>query len=218
MHLDKIKLKAIELRKQGFSYSEISNSIGIAQGTCSAWLAHITLSPKAKKILLQKGLAGRLKGLNKRNQNIKDKYRAIEQIVSYDLKSLDNSLLTRRLLCSFLYWAEGSKSRNEFKFINSDPMMIKLFLKLFRESFNLDENKFGAIIHIHSYHDKFTQLQFWSKLTKISVNRIGIYHKKNSGKRKRLNYQGCITINYYDVKLYKALTNYYQLYAHSMGA
>jgi len=218
MHSNDLKFKAIKLRKQGYSYSEVSSALNVPEGTCSSWLARIKLSRKAKTLLQKKALNGALKGLNKRNQNLQDKYKAIEQIVSHDLRYLDNSLVTKRLLCAFLYWAEGSKNRNDFKFVNSDPTMIRLFLELLRESFRLNEDKLAAVLHLHSYHDKSLQLQFWSELTKIPLNRIGIHHKKNSGKRKRLNYQGCIAINYYDVKLYKALTSYYILYAQGMGA
>lgn len=52
-----IKEKAINLRKRGFSYSEILEQIPVAKSTLSSWLHSIGLSKKQKQRLTEKKLA-----------------------------------------------------------------------------------------------------------------------------------------------------------------
>jgi hypothetical protein len=82
-------------------------------------------------------------------------------------------------------------------FTNSDPKLVKTFLKLLRNSFTLDEKRFHPCIHIHSYHSPKVQLDFWSKVTDIDKQQfIKPYRKANSGKRIREGCQGCIDVRY----------------------
>ena len=41
-----------------------------------------------------------------------------------------------------LYWAEGAKARAELTFVNSDPLMMVLFIKFLREAMRIPEEKF----------------------------------------------------------------------------
>jgi hypothetical protein len=97
-----------------------------------------------------------------------------------------------------IYWCEGGKNaKYGVAFTNSDPKLVRTFLTLLRENFNLDERKFHPGIHLHSYHSPGTQLDFWSKVTDIDKQQfIKPYLKPNTGKRIRKNYQGCISLRY----------------------
>jgi hypothetical protein len=102
-----------------------------------------------------------------------------------------------------LVFYAGNKS---VSFINSDPEMIKYFLDVFRKAFKVDEKKFRALIHLHEYHDIDKQTDFWSKITRIPKEQFTKpYRKENGGKRKRENYQGCVSIRYNDRKIAKEL-------------
>lgn len=68
------------------------------------------------------------------------------------MEGIDYSPEIQKLLCAVLFWAEGSKN-GTIKFTNSDPKMISVFLKLFRATFEIDEKKLRAIVHIHEYHN-----------------------------------------------------------------
>ncbi|WP_165969004.1 helix-turn-helix domain-containing protein [Actinomadura sp. KC06] len=43
---DKLKPKAIELRRQGWTYREIAGSLDISISTCSLWLRDVTAPPR----------------------------------------------------------------------------------------------------------------------------------------------------------------------------
>ena len=49
----KEKIRAIQLRKQGKSYSEILKKISVSRSTISLWLRNIKLTRKQKNILLR---------------------------------------------------------------------------------------------------------------------------------------------------------------------
>jgi hypothetical protein len=114
-------------------------------------------------------------------------------------------------MCSLLFWAEGQKDvRAGVTFINSDPNMIQTFLKLFRHSFEVDESKFHALVHLHEYHDTKVQLEYWSKLTGIPLKQFWKpYLKPHTGKNKRIDYPGCISIRYLDSQFGKLLKMIY---------
>ena len=198
---------AIELRKKGYSFTEISNELHISKSTASVWCRNIQLSDVAQKRLRTKVTLGQMKSAeNKRN-------RTEQQLIDY-WENANNQIanqkydqLNPKLFCSLLYWCEGGKYDNTFvQFTNSDPLIISAFLTLLRKSFVLNEAKFRVCIHLHSYHSNVKQTEFWSKLTKIKKKQfIKPFKKENSGKRIRLNYQGCLQIRYYDTKVTRDL-------------
>lgn len=162
------KLKAIELRKKGYSLSEIVAKIGVAKSSVSVWVRNVFLSDKARRRLLTKIKLGQLisaENKRQRTQKIIDNYRrqAIREVVR---KSLDK--IYKKIMCSLLYWCEGSKDYYKgVYFANSDPRLVKTFLQLFRESFDLNEKRFRACVHLHQYHNSMKQLKFWSDITKF---------------------------------------------------
>jgi len=82
----------------------------------------------------------------------------------------------------------------------------------------VDETKFRALIHLHEYHDESKQKKFWSDITKISENKFQkSYLKINTGKRIKENYPGCISIKYYDAKIFKELKALYKSFYKYIG-
>ena len=214
-HNLKLKERAISLRKKGFSFREISEVLYISKSTASLWLKDVELSVKAKDRIKKLGIEGREKGnitrreaTEKENKLIRRKSEGILE----ELKNIENNISFSKLICAILYWCEGGKlDGGRMSFINSDPSMVSYFLKMFRKSFNISESKFRISIHLHSYHNPKKQIEFWSKVTNISSRQfIKPFLKKNSGKIKRDNYQGCISIRYYDYKVRKELIDLYK--------
>ncbi|MGI9027461.1 MAG: hypothetical protein ACR2FM_01295 [Candidatus Saccharimonadales bacterium] len=120
-----------------------------------------------------------------------------------------------KLICALLFWCEGGKEvKSGMYFINSDPAMICMFLKLFRSSFDLDDRKFRIMLHIHSYHNEAQQILYWSNLTQIPANQFyKPFHKPHTGKNKKPGYQGCISVRYLNAHVAKQLKMTYVLFA-----
>jgi len=193
------KLEAIRLRKKGFSLNEITREVGVAKSSVSLWVRNIDLDEQAKSRLLTKIKLGQLNaGESKRNKVRKD----LDNYFSAALKNLESEKLSPEIakaMCAIIYWCEGAKNPyGGGRFTNSDPKLMATFLYLFRNSFTLDERKFRVCVHLHAYHKKRKQLEFWSKVTKIDVCQfIKPFQKPNTRIRVREGYQGCASVYYH---------------------
>lgn len=210
-----VKEKAISLRKRGYSIKEVAKILGIAQSTSSLWLNNILLSTKAQERLKERRILGQYKSIQ-----IARKRRMLQQLI---LTNEANELLSRilitpeihKLCCALIFWCEGAKDSRLVKFTNSDPSLIKLFLDLLRIGFNINESKLRILMHLHEYHIEEKQKIFWKKITEIPFSQFHrSYLKPNTGKRKRLNYPGCVSVSYYDAKVAKELATIYNAFAH----
>ena len=198
-----IREKALKLRRSGHSFSEISRQLHVSKSSISMWVGTVVLSPSASERLFKKVKFGQIMFANKIRR------KTILREASYLQEAriaLVNNPDYRKIMCAMLYWCEGNKSPKSVIFTNSDPMLVKTFLKLLRESFVLNEKRFHPCVHIHEYHSASRQLDFWSKITNISKRQfIKPYRKPNTGKRIREGYQGCLSLRYHDSDLARRL-------------
>lgn len=198
-----IKNKALKFRRSGHSLGEISRQLHICKSTISEWVGRVELNSRARKRLFRKVKIGQMMFAEK----IRRKTMAREEFYLQEARAaLVNGPDYRKIMCAMLYWCEGNKSPKGLIFTNSDPKLVRTFLKLLRESFALDERKFHPCIHIHEYHSAARQLDFWAKMTNISKRQfIKPYRKPNTGKRIRKGYQGCLSLRYHDNDLARRL-------------
>jgi len=202
-----IKNSAIKLRRLGYSLNEIHDKLKVSKSVISGWVRDLSMSEKAKTRLLKKIKIGQFISA----ENKKRKTRQI--IETYFEKAIKNLRRVRindnlsKLICSLIYWCEGTKNLNSgISFANSDPQLVRTFLKLFRNSFNLDENKFRVCVHLHEYHNSKKQLKFWSDVTGINQGQfLKPFLKKNTGKIIRNDYNGCVSIRYHDTAIARQL-------------
>lgn len=110
-----------------------------------------------------------------------------------------------KIFITLLYWAEGAKTGGDFNFINSDPLMIKVYLSLLRKAYCIDESKFRVCVHLHNYHNQEEILDFWSKVTAICKKQFSVYNKPHTGHNKKKGYKGCLSIRYKDSKIRKEI-------------
>lgn len=200
------KREAVRLRKKGYSLNEISNKVGIAKSTASLWLREVKLSHTAIKRLLDRESMGRIKLNLAKAERRKILQEIADDKAAHLLSSLRLDWNYSKIYCALLYWCEGGKRDGGVYFTNSDPKMISIFLKLFRKAFSLDESKFRVHVHLHDYHSPTKQLKYWSQIAGIPLKQFSKpYQKKNTGKRIRENYQGCVSIRYCDVNIVREI-------------
>lgn len=193
MYGGKLKNQAIELRRNGFSYSEILKEIPVAKSTLSLWLHSVELAQAQKQRLTEKRLwAAKKGGEAKRNQRLSIT-NEIKSLAKQDINAISNRELW--LMGCMLYWAEGSKEKENrpgsgIIFSNSDPFMIKLFLIWLTNSLSVASGDIRFSIYIHdSCKDKVNDvIRYWSAQTGFSTDRFDkIYYKKHKVKTKRKN-------------------------------
>lgn len=176
------KQKALALRLQGKSYKEIMRMLNISsKGTLSYWLSHVQLSSEAKKRLqrnIDKAIGGGLMRFNeKRTKRIRQENKiAIEKSME-SVPYLSPTTLT--LIGASLYWGEGYKRQPSFRtpqisFGNTDPNMIKIFMRFVREVLKIPEHKISVKVQIHPHMHINRPIRFWSRVVNIPENKIKI--------------------------------------------
>ncbi|MFZ2193636.1 MAG: helix-turn-helix domain-containing protein [Candidatus Moraniibacteriota bacterium] len=176
----KDKEQAIRLRRSGLSYNEISKKLGIPKSTLSFWLSDLEISKKAKIRIASRVYTGSVAGLIKRNKNqtflAKERADKIRNTAKLETKELMKNKLF--LAGISLYWAEGYKKGAQgskwkaVDFANSDPEMIRMMMRFFRNICNVGDEKIKMQIIAHENVDIDETVQFWSKLTKIPNNQF----------------------------------------------
>ncbi len=180
--------RAIILRKKGYSYSEILKRIPVAKSTLSLWLRSVGLSKKQKQRLTEKKLAAALRGAKvKRNYRLTITKEIIERAKN-EIGRLSGRELW--LIGIALYWAEGAKQKENnisqgVKFNNSDPAMIKVFVRWLRNACKIVDSDINFRIALHeSARHRLKEIQeYWANITGFSISNF----QKIDWKKHRIN-------------------------------
>jgi transposase-like protein len=215
---ESVKEKAKEMRLAGKSISEICRATGIAKSTCSIWMQKIPVTKEIQKRIDELQAAGTLKGLAAiaARREMAQRELDMEAANIWSRLSISDSKDFWQVCASLLFWCEGSKQLSNMVFSNSDPAMIKIYLGALRNGFKIDEKKFRIHLHLHEYHDVPKQIQYWSEITGIPAEQFSKpYIKPHTGKRKRDNYPGCVSLRYGEAKLARKLSAIYHAFVHT---
>lgn len=205
-----IKTKVLRLRSEGNTYSEIRNMlrIEIAKSTMSIWCRNVKLPVWYKekiKNINNKNLIRIRPIAHEVNRKKRSEYlRFLLQKNSHLLKKLDKP--TQKLLLSILYLGEGAKYKSSqmLSLGSSSPDIIKFYLKLLQNCYNIDESKFR--VRIQCRFDQNIKLleSFWLRLTKLK--KIQFYPTyidvRTKGKPTlKKGYKGVCTIHYFSTEI-----------------
>lgn len=208
----KDKQKAFELRKLGRSYNEINRILGIPKSTLSLWLKNVQISKSIKNSNIQKSKTIWAKNIIQYNKirSLKARHAAQQLQNEAAQEIVTNSQIDLKILGTALYWAEGYKrAKWSALFCNSDPVMIKLIMRFFREVCKVPEDRFRPQVQIHPHVSIQKAEDFWAIVTKLpkKLFRKPLVQLSKSSKQKmpphRLPY-GTFRVGIADVKiLYK---------------
>ncbi|MFZ2226765.1 MAG: hypothetical protein WA064_05230 [Candidatus Moraniibacteriota bacterium] len=211
----KDKVKALALRKKGFSYNEISKKLEVPKSTLSYWLADVVISQKAKNRIASRVFAGSVKGLIERNKNqtalAKERAKAIREIAKKEVRNLMKNKLF--LVGISLYWAEGYKKGaygSKWKavdFANSDPELVKIMMNFFRKVCRVESEKIKVQLIAHKNIDMDEAVSYWSGLMKLSKSQFMktscAVSSASKGKRNKNSLtHGTVHIRINDVRLF----------------
>ncbi|MFC1732903.1 hypothetical protein ACFL6I_21600 [candidate division KSB1 bacterium] len=187
------KDKAINLRKKGFTYSEILKQVPVAKSTLSLWLRDVGLASAQRHRISKKRKEAQIKGAMVRRQQRIDLTEKIHKRAELEVGKLSKREIW--LICTALYWAEGVKEKeggnsSPVDFINSDIDMIRLFIRWLINECSIKRNDIVLRIYIHENKmDKIYDVKkTWSKCTGFPVTCFKyVYFKKHNPKTKRKN-------------------------------
>lgn len=139
----------------------------------STWSRDIELTPEQVKILEQNArdpyYGNRAIYLKKIK---KQKDLKIGKLKDLGIKEI-GKLTKRELFLTgvALYWAEGFKKDKQVGFANSDPLMIKIYLKWLNECFGYEISDLSLRVSINvSHKNRINKIQaYWSNVTRVPV-------------------------------------------------
>jgi hypothetical protein len=195
------KEKAITLRKQGHSYSEILKEVPVAKSTLSLWLRSVGLAKQQKQNITAKRIAGALRGARARKDQRIKITKEIKDGARQEIESISKRDLW--LIGIALHWAEGAKEKENgtkagVNFSNSDPKMILLFRKWLINTFSVNDSDLVYELYVHKTANIEEAQTYWSKILLISTKELRTYLKKSKIKTIRKNtgndYHGLIRV------------------------
>lgn len=182
-----LKIRAIELRKKGYSYNQILKEIRVSKDSLNRWCSDIKLTrsqyAKITKRVTDGGNRGRLKGSKTMH------LRRLEEIKTMKilgLKEVGRMTKRERFIAGVsLYLGEGNKNDQIVGFSNANPMIIKFIMDWFREFCEIPEERYIGQIWIHDDKNELQARRYWSKLTKINIQKFNkSYISKNIKSKK----------------------------------
>lgn len=178
------KLKAIKLRKEGKSYSEILEIIPVAKSTLSVWLKSVNLSkPQQQRLTTKKIAASKRGGAARKATRISTTTEIVER-AEKQIKGISERELL--IIGTVLYWAEGTKEKevrpgSGIQFANSDPKMLRIFLLWLRSSCKIEEEKIHFQIYLHETSEARVRevVTYWTRNLGVKRDRLStVYFKK----------------------------------------
>lgn len=195
-----LKGRARNLRAKGKTYSEIKTSLKIK-------MPKSTLSNWCKDIILPKWYQRKIDALNLMNSEKARKLALLTNKIKREIliKQLRNSnkYLSQKIkdkdvlkiILAILYLAEGAKwkSHRGLMLGNTDPTIIKLYIRLLQKCYNIKPKNLKCRISYRADQNIISLQKYWSRLTSIPMEN---FYKTKPDPRtigkptKKKNYKG----------------------------
>lgn len=209
------KNKAIELRKQGMTYSEITQIVPVSRGLLSYWFKDLEFSREEKEGIAKRLVDRRGKGMLKSAATNRQSRLNREIVAFEDAKKIFKEMQTdhRFLIGITLYWAEGAKRHNNFQFVNSDPDMVVFMYNWIQKYLKVDSDRIKCRLFIHRVPGYENIEMFWAG--KLGVN-PSLFHRTIYKPTKRIikknpDYKGCMCLYITDVYVFRLMRAWQKL-------
>lgn len=175
------------------SLNEIVRELNVSKSSVSLWVRDVKLTSKQRATLTARGFS--VSAIEKRRlnriANTRERHQLVIDAAKEQIWPLNHYELL--LVGSALYWGEGNKSsRNVAAVTNSDPDIIKIMMKFFREVCGVEMGKFRGHVHTFSHLNAKKAEKYWSSVSGVPIRQFfKTYAKPSSaskGKKDSLPY------------------------------
>ena len=207
----KLKEKARKLRSQGESIRSIETKLQVARSTISIWTNDLKLTQQQLNKLesnRKQALKVAVSHASIANKKIKQKrIKAINDSAKHFVDNIDLNKSHLEIFLSALYLGEGFKNSGRTGFCNSNPKIVKAFVDILRNLYNIDESKLRVGIYARFDQKPNKLISFWSKALNIPKFR---FHKtqidsRTSGSTTHEDYKGACAVYYNNINIKRRL-------------
>lgn len=166
---DDLREHAVAMRREGRSYREIGQVVGVSKSTLSLWLRNVPLTEEQQRALdLRCPPAASKRARAIRASAAQRRARVHEEARAQVCELSESELFVAGVVA---YWAEGSKNKPwrtgaRVQFLNSDPAMIRLFLR-WLALVGVDGERLQFRVSIHESADIARAERFWSRVVGV---------------------------------------------------
>lgn len=158
---------AMKLRKLGKSYKQISRELNVPKSTLSNWLSNLAWSKSIKDNLSEKAKILSSKRFKLVAKVQKKRWFEWEKKLIHEAQQEFKILKHNRLFLAglMLYWSEGDnkKGNGQVRLGNTDPRMVRLFVKFALQFCKVQKNKIHPGLIIYPDINEAKCKTFWSK-------------------------------------------------------
>lgn len=195
------KEQARAWRSEGRSLNEISRSLQLSKTTVWGWIRAVPLTEEQRAAIKSFG-RGRDKALSQKaaTEAMSKKFALLkkEAFERGRARVLERETLPELMVAGcMLYWAEGGKT-GSFSFSNSDPAMIRLFLRFALEYMDVELSRVKVALNFYdNIHTVLEVEEYWLNLVGAERNclyksQVNSRPQKQSGRKVgRLPYGVC---------------------------
>lgn len=218
--LDRLRERAVTLRRQGQSRRQIKEILGFGNSTLNQLLRDEPLPPGRAGLAYAESRARAAEGV-RRYWAAEHAVRAAARTATCTAAAAQIGHLTDREIIiagAIAYWCEGTKSKpyriDEYiRFVNSDPGLIKFFLTFLDRS-GVSRERLRYRVHIHESADVEAATSYWASVTAAApgqFRRAVIKHHTPRVPRRGDNtdYHGCLEVSVAkSSKLYREISGW----------
>jgi len=205
--LDRLREQAVQLRRQGKSRRQIKEALGfISNSTLTKFLRDEPLPPERAGPRYAESRRRAAEGVRRYWAAEHPVREAARAAISAAAAAEIGELTDREIILAgaIAYWCEGAKSKpyridEQVRFVNSDPALIKLFLK-FLDKAEVSRQRLRYRILIHESADVEAATRYWASVTAVAPDQfarpvIKRHVPRTSGPRDNTDYHGCLQVS-----------------------
>lgn len=196
-----LKPKALSLRRRGKSIRYIEAHLGIPRSTLSGWFRNIKLTRLQYKVLNEKHRESLVKArkiaVTWHNKQKSDRLKFAENEATKTLLKIPRKNEIVELALALLYLGEGFKKSPRTGMGNSDPLLLKFFLKTVTTIYKLDIKKIKFDIHIRADQNSNLIKKYWAHELDVPIKqfRHTATDKRTSGRKTYADHKGVCVID-----------------------
>ena len=172
---DDLHARARELRATGLNYKEIAATLGVSKSSVSLWVRDM---PQPERLSYEECRKRSAEGSRLYWETERAAREARREEVRTAAANQIGALSKREILIAgaIAYWCEGAKSKphrraEQVVFINSDPGLIKLFLRFLDEA-GVESAQLRFRVHIHETANVAAAEEFWRSVTGARLSTV----------------------------------------------
>jgi hypothetical protein len=140
--------EARRLRRKGVPMKQIAARLRVSPGTIHRWTSDIRLTPAQRARNLGRNRPGQPGWILTRGRI--RKARAVRLGYQGEGRARAREHDPLHVAGCMLYWAEGAKSRNQLRLANSDPELVRFFVRFLKESMGVKPEDFCMRLNVYT--------------------------------------------------------------------